>query len=472
MAGGTEAGRIAWRRILVKTLAALNRFGLGRAPRRRGEAAADPRGFVRDQIVRPVAALDASLPAGDAALRAMRMVELGREAERTRAASLAPAAQPADGMRVACRVAWRVGWPMAAECRVACQVACRRSGAPSRRRLPCRGPVKPPRPRRRSALFRAEAAARFNRLATTENGLVERLAMFWTNHFAVSTAKGNTLRVAGRAFRARGDPPARARPLRRHAARCRDASGDADLSRQPDVHRPELPRRTQSQSQASTRTSRARSSSCTRWGSTAAIRRRTSPPLRSILTGWTFSAPDEDAIYGGRFTFAPARHEPGPQTVLGRIYSGEGHGAGRGGAGRPRAPSLHGAASSPASSPAISWPTTRRPLLVERLAKVFSDTDGDLDAVTRELIDAPEAWTTPLTKMRTPLGFRRQPACGPPDAFPSQARARGAQRDGPAALAAARPERLARPRGRLGIARGHGRASRCRRAVGHARTAI
>ena len=88
----------------LKTLAALNRFGLGARPGDAAKAAADPRGFVRDQIVRPVAALDASLPAGDAALRAMRMVELGRETERTRVASLAPAAQPANGM------GWHVGW--------------------------------------------------------------------------------------------------------------------------------------------------------------------------------------------------------------------------------------------------------------------------------------------------------------------------------------------------------------------------
>ena len=46
------------------------------------------------------------------------------------------------------------------------------------------GPVKPPPPPPEVALFRAEAAARFNRLATTENGLVERLVWFWSNHFA------------------------------------------------------------------------------------------------------------------------------------------------------------------------------------------------------------------------------------------------------------------------------------------------
>ena len=42
---------------------------------------------------------------------------------------------------------------------------------------------------------------------------------------------------------------------------------------------------------------------------------------------------------------------------------------------------------------------------MDRLAKTFRDTEGDLDAVTAALIEAPEAWTTPLDKMRTPLEF-------------------------------------------------------------------
>ena len=48
-----------------------------------------------------------------------------------------------------------------------------------------------------------------------------------------------------RRVRARGDPTARARPLRRHAARGRAAPGDAELPRQRAVDRPQLDRRPQ-----------------------------------------------------------------------------------------------------------------------------------------------------------------------------------------------------------------------------------
>ena len=342
----------------LKTLAALNRFGLGARPGDAAKAAADPRGFVRDQIVRPVAALDASLPAGDAALRAMRMVELGREAERTRVASLAPAAQPANGM--ASGMAGGMAGGMADGGGMAGGMSGGMSGCTRRDGGSHAGAGEAASAAAEVALFRAEVAARFARLATTENGLVERLAMFWSNHFAVSVAKGNTLRVARRAVRARGDPPARARPLRRHAARRRDASGDAGLSRQQPVDRAAARAPGATASAASTRTSPAKSWSCTRWASTAATRRPTSPASPASSPAGRVSAPDEDHLHGGRFTFAPARHEPGRPDRAGRgstRTTGWSRAARRWTISRAIPPRR---GTSPASSPAISSPTSRR----------------------------------------------------------------------------------------------------------------
>ena len=72
------------------------------------------------------------------------------------------------------------------------------------------------------ALFRAEAAARFARLATTDNGLVERLTLFWSNHFAVSAAKGNTLRVLAGPFEREAIRPYVLGRFARHADGGRD----------------------------------------------------------------------------------------------------------------------------------------------------------------------------------------------------------------------------------------------------------
>lgn len=40
--------------------------------------------------------------------------------------------------------------------------------------------------------------------------------------------------------------------------------------------------------------------------------------------------------------------------------------------------------------------------LIERLARRFSDTEGDLKEVSKALITAPEAWDAPATKLRRP----------------------------------------------------------------------
>ena len=40
--------------------------------------------------------------------------------------------------------------------------------------------------------------------------------------------------------------------------------------------------------------------------------------------------------------------------------------------------------------------------MVDRFAEVFRDSDGDLLALTKAAIDAPEAWAQPLSKLKTP----------------------------------------------------------------------
>src|SRR5205823_14897582 len=45
------------------------------------------------------------------------------------------------------------------------------------------------------------------------------------------------------------------------------------------------------------------------------------------------------------------------------------------------------------------------PALVARLADTFRKTDGDLAAVAHALLDANEAWSAPLTKIRTPYDY-------------------------------------------------------------------
>ena len=85
------------------------------------------------------------------------------------------------------------------------------------------------------------------------------------------------------------------------------------------------------------------------------------------------------------------------------------------------------------------------PALVERLAKRFLDTDGDLKEVAKALVAAPEAWAAPRGKLKRPsewiVAALRATGVTPRRHPPADAGAEHARR---AAVAAAGAERLRR----------------------------
>ena len=120
------------------------------------------------------------------------------------------------------------------------------------------------------------------------------------------------------------------------------------------------------------------------------------------FTGWTVGGTKSfSEATPGRFTFRPEAHEPGGRTCLGKRYP-EG--------GEEQALSiLQDFAIHPATARHIAGKLARHlvaddppPALVERLAEVFLRTDGDLRAVYRALVEAPEAWAAPLAKFKSP----------------------------------------------------------------------
>lgn len=128
--------------------------------------------------------------------------------------------------------------------------------------------------------------------------------------------------------------------------------------------------------------------------------------LARALTGWT--VPGIGRV--GRFAedqpsgaaFVVAAHEPGARTVLGRSYPA-------GGAGQALA-ILSDLAAHPATARHVATKFARHfagdtppQALVARLESDFLRSGGDLDSLTRTLIDAPEAWTPGPVKFRTPF---------------------------------------------------------------------
>ena len=121
--------------------------------------------------------------------------------------------------------------------------------------------------------------------------------------------------------------------------------------------------------------------------------------LAKILTGWTVDL-GQVPVRSERVGFFPERHEPGPQTLLGKTYPQEG------------ADQAIAALTDLARHPSTARHVTRRmvrhfvgnglPGLEERMAAVFRRTEGDLGAVTRALVLDDEAWVPPR-KVRPPI---------------------------------------------------------------------
>lgn len=122
-----------------------------------------------------------------------------------------------------------------------------------------------------------------------------------------------------------------------------------------------------------------------------------------VLTGWTFATERLSPGRAGAFHFAPPMHQPGAKTVLGKRYEQGGEGQGHA--------VLEDLARHPATARhiaqklAVHFISDSPPQgVADRLARVFQDTDGDLAALSRALVDQPEAWE-PLTKLKTPEDF-------------------------------------------------------------------
>ncbi len=243
----------------------------------------------------------------------------------------------------------------------------------------------------------AEVEARIAGAAESETPLLDRLQMFWANHFTVSG-----LRPVVRGF---------AGAFEREAIRPHMLGSFQELLLAVAQHPAMLfyLDNIQSfgpQSQAGRRQNRGLNENLGReilelhtLGVDGGYSQSDVEALAGILTGWSI-APLRDPE-PGRFLFAPRAHEPGVKFLLGRTYLENGM--------------LEGvqALSDIARHPSTARHVARKlathfiaddppQASVERIAKVFHDTQGDLKAVTAAVIRDEAVWREPLTKVRTP----------------------------------------------------------------------
>jgi uncharacterized protein (DUF1800 family) len=121
----------------------------------------------------------------------------------------------------------------------------------------------------------------------------------------------------------------------------------------------------------------------------------------NVLTGWTIISANDNPEHGAEFIFNRRLHEPGSQQVIGKTYADDGVGQGRA--------VLMDLARDPATATHIAGKLARHFIadeppaaLIERLAAIFRESDGDLKELAKGLLAAPEAWAPEQAKLRRP----------------------------------------------------------------------
>jgi len=124
--------------------------------------------------------------------------------------------------------------------------------------------------------------------------------------------------------------------------------------------------------------------------------------VAKILTGWTIDRPQQ----GGGYIYRPQMHEPGSKTVMGRKFGEAGESEGE--------RLLDMLAAHPSTAKHIAFKLSQRFVadappagLVDRAAKKFLETKGNLRDVTRLIVTSPEFFDQQYVsaKMKTPLEF-------------------------------------------------------------------
>jgi uncharacterized protein (DUF1800 family) len=239
---------------------------------------------------------------------------------------------------------------------------------------------------------------------STDRPVVERLVAFWTDHLCVSaTAKILVAPLAGRYEREVIRPHVLGRfedmvlASARHPAmliyldNAQSVGPDSPAARR-------LARRTQRELGLNENYARELLELHT-LGVDAGYTQRDVTELARLLTGW--SAEGQGGQAGvPRFVFAEARHQPGRKTVLGQRY---GDGVSEG------VRAIRALCRHPKTAQHIATKLARHFIadeppaeVMERIAKVFRDSEGDLREVTRAVVAQPECWDASNLKFRVP----------------------------------------------------------------------
>ena len=358
----------------AEAVLALHRFGMGPRPGSIAAIKADPRGALIAELDRPAATEIAasSLPSSAKAFRTVNEANAKRQAK----AIVAKKEQDAKRQQTADASMMTEG---AAQGEMAAKMAAEAVPDPGR------------------PIYLEEAKVRIEAAFGAEIGFAERLVWFWSNHFCVSADKIRSMSGA----------------YEREAIRPHVLGRFTDLLLAAEGHPAMLFYLDQTISMgansiAGINRTRGLNENLAReilelhtLGVRSGYTQDDVIAFANVLTGWTLVPPGDNPEHGGEFTFNPRLHEPGAQKVLGKSYDDETVEQGRA--------VLRDLAAQPATATHVATKLARHfiadaspPALVERMAKVFFDTEGDLKEVAKAMVLSDEAWTQRPSKLKRP----------------------------------------------------------------------
>jgi uncharacterized protein (DUF1800 family) len=254
-----------------------------------------------------------------------------------------------------------------------------------------------------------EMNARVDKQMAVQIGFVERWVMFWSNHFAMSVNKDDTVRgVLGQ--------------WERDVVRANALGKFVDMLKGTTQH-PAMIKYLDNEDSIG-----PHSEAGLNWGAglnenlareimelhtvgsgSGSYTEKDVTAFAKILTGWSFVRGWEaDGHYNGgkdtnrgQFIYRKTWHEPGDVLLRGKTYTNNGM--------RMTLDVLDDLAADPWTAQHIAFKLVRHFItdepttgMVDAIKNVFISSGGDLKAVALALIDLPESWSTPLTKLKNP----------------------------------------------------------------------
>lgn len=257
-------------------------------------------------------------------------------------------------------------------------------------------------------IYRDEILMRVSAALDSQTPFLDRLAVFWANHFAVSANGGQIMALAG--------------AFEREAIRPNLLGSFEELLVSVEQHPAMLLFLDQARSEGpnSAVAQRAAKRNGKRKTTVSENLAREILELHTLgvrsgytqddvtqfalaLTGWSIGSvgPNSANEKAGLFRFRPVMHEPGARTIIGKTYAQEGVDQGLA--------VLRTVATAEATARHIATKLARHFIAddppaaaVDRIAKAFLASGGDLPTVYKALIDSPEAWQSEAAKFKTP----------------------------------------------------------------------